>query len=89
MTERTEILKMLRANAGTIEENLAEFLIRNAEDLIAVGVDERKIVDAMLNIGLAHLTSLDGAPAAIAELRTRADVLEKICERLPQLTVRH
>jgi hypothetical protein len=89
MTERQEILKMLSANAGTIEDNLAEFLIRNAEDLIAVGVDERKIVDAMLNIGLAHLTSLDGAPAAIAELRLRANVFEEVSAQFCQHAVRH
>ena len=89
MTERQEILKLLRANAGTIQDNIAEFLIRNIEDLIAVGVDERKIIDALLNIGLAHLTSLDGAPAAIAELRIRANVFEEASAQFCQRAVRH
>lgn len=77
MTERTEILKLLRANAGTIQDNIAEFLIRNVEDLIAVGVDAREIADALIRIGLAHLISLDGLPTAVAEMRSRANVIEK------------
>ena len=89
MTERQEILKLLRANAGTIQDNIAEFLIRNAEDLIAVGVDARELADAMIRIGAAQLISLDGVPAAVAEMRSRADDVEKISARLPKLTVRH
>ena len=89
MTERDEILKMLQANAGTITENIGEFLIRNVEDLIAVGVAERTLANEMFGIALCHMVSLDGVYAAIAEIRRRADVLEKISARLPKLTVRH
>jgi hypothetical protein len=89
MTERDEILKMLQANAGTITENIGEFLIRNVEDLIAVGVAERTLANEMFGIALCHMVSLDGAGGAIAEIRRRADVLEKISARLPKLTVRH
>lgn len=49
MTEREQILKLLKANAGTITDNIAEFLIRNVEDLISAGVDERVIADAAAN----------------------------------------
>jgi hypothetical protein len=89
MTERDEILKMLEANAGTITENLGEFLIRNVEDFIAVGVCERTLASEMLGISLCLLVKLDGAAGAVAEMRRRADVLEKISARLPKLTVRH
>jgi hypothetical protein len=78
MTEREQILKLLKANAGTIEANIAEFLIRNVEDLIAVGVDERELAAAMLRIAFAHMIKLDGMPTAVAEMRSRADDIEKI-----------
>jgi hypothetical protein len=89
MTARTEILKLLRANAGTIQDNIAEFLIRNAEDLLAVGVDERELADAMLRVGLAHMIALDGLPAAVAGVRSRADVIEKAGAEFCQREVRH
>jgi hypothetical protein len=89
MTERDEIVKMLRANAGTITENIGEFLIRNAEDLIAAGVWERVHAAEMFGVALCLMVKLDDVCGAVAEMRRRADALEKISARLPKLTVRH
>jgi hypothetical protein len=89
MTERDEILKMLRANAGTITENIDEFLLRNAEDLLAVGVDARELTEALLHIGLAHLIKFNGSCGAVDWLRERADALEKIGAKFCQRETRH
>jgi hypothetical protein len=89
MTARDEILKMLQANAGTITENIGEFLIRNVEDLIAVGVCERTLASEMFGVALCLMVKLDDVSGAVAEMRRRADVLEKIGARFCQHAVRH
>ena len=57
---RDEILKLLEANKGNITDNLDEFFARNAEDLIAVGVDARELASALVHLGVYHLISLNG-----------------------------
>jgi hypothetical protein len=89
MTERDEILKMLQANAGTIEKNIGEFLIRNAEDFIAVGVCERTLASEMLGVAMCLMVKIDDVCGAVAEMRHRAEVLEKIGVRFCQRAVRH
>jgi len=49
---RDEILKLLEANKGNITDNLDEFFARNAEDLIAVGVDARELASALVHLGV-------------------------------------
>ena len=54
MTTRTDSVKMLSENRDVLEANLHEVWRRQAEDLVAAGLDPKDVVETMISVSITQ-----------------------------------
>ena len=80
MTTRTDIVKMLSENRELLETNLNEVWRRQAEDIMAAGIDPKEVVETMISVAITQGMKVYG-PGRMAEvLHNQAAVFEVCAE---------
>lgn len=75
-TTRAQIQKLIGENRETISANLCDFFRGWHGDLIAAGVDEGEVIEAMLAVATTQATKLIGPADAARYLETVAAKLD-------------
>lgn len=67
---RTEIVKLLGANADMVSENLSTIWSATAADMVAAGVERRGVIDSMFAVAIALKLTTEQPHEIISELQS-------------------
>ena len=79
-TNMTDIVKMLAENREFVEANLNELWRRQAEDMMAAGINQKDVAETMLSVAAVQCMKVHGSARMVEVLRQQADVFEVCAE---------